>query len=73
MQGIVRVTPRSPGTLEVTVVDPTSPFRIRVGQMLSFEKPSFPVALNDVVDFTALSDTAAKVTKVAQPAIPSGN
>ncbi|MEO5569929.1 MAG: hypothetical protein ABIT08_08075 [Bacteroidia bacterium] len=63
-QGIVRVTPKSPGTLEVTVVDPANPFKIRAGQMLSFAKPGFPVALNDIVDFDALSDTAAKVTKV---------
>jgi hypothetical protein len=64
-QGIVRITPKSPGTLEVTAVDPVNPFRIRVGQMLTFEKPTFRVERDDIVDFTALSDSTAKVTKVA--------
>lgn len=73
MQGIVRVTPRSPGQLEVTVVDPTNPFRIRVGQMLNFAKPTFPVALNDTVEFTALSDVAANVTKVISTPAGTGD
>jgi|GEM_PF-6896911 len=63
-QGIVRITPKSPGTLQVTAVDPVNPFRIRVGQSLTFEKPDFRVELDDLVDFYALSDSTAKVTQV---------
>jgi hypothetical protein len=68
-KGIVTVTPRSPGTLRVTEINPANQYRIQVGQNLIFERPNFPVVLNDTVDFDPVSGTEARVIRVTASSI----
>ena len=66
-QGIVKVTPKSPGELIVTVADPNL-FGIKVGSRLSFSDPGFPVKVDDIVDCTFSSATTCNVYRVPVPA-----
>ena len=65
-KGIIKVTPRSPGSLQITVTDPNT-FNVNVGSNLVFDKPSFTVHLNDTVICTITSSTTCVVTSVVSP------
>lgn len=62
--GIIRVTPRSPGSLDITQVDSVNPYNIQVGQSMSFAAPSFTLRIGDNVDCTVLSATTVRVNSI---------
>ena len=63
-KGIILILPRSPGTVQITAVDPDNPYRISVGARLQFDKPGFTINLNDTVNCTILSTSTCRLDNV---------
>jgi len=62
-QGIVKITPRSPGQLVVTVADEND-HGVTLGEVLEFDDPKFPVSIWDIVECDFTSPTECRVTRI---------